>query len=93
MKFRDLGVAHAQRGGRRHQPGAQILVDRLVDQDALHADAALPGLIEGAEHDSAGGIGEVGVAVDDHGGVAAELEHHLLAAGLCLERPTDRGDP
>jgi hypothetical protein len=63
----------------------------LVDQDPLHPDAALSRLVEGAEDDPLGSVREVGVAVHDHGGVAAQLEHHLLVAGLGLELPADRG--
>ena len=66
------------------------VVDLLVHEDPLHADAALSGLVEGAEDDALGGVREVGVPVHDHGGVAAQLEHHLLVAGLRLELPADR---
>ena len=63
----------------RDEPLAQLVVDRLVDQDALHPDAALAGLVEGAEHDALDGVGEVDASlVDDHRRVAAQLEHHLL---------------
>ena len=47
-----LRVAHAQRLGRRDEPLAQLVVDRLVHQDALHADAALARLVERAEDDA-----------------------------------------
>ena len=33
---------------------------------------------------------EVGGLVDDHAGVAAELEHDLLLAGALLHPPADR---
>jgi hypothetical protein len=58
-----------------------------VDDDALDPDAALAGLVEGAEHDPRHGVVEVGVGIDDHGGVAAQLEHDLLLAGAGLEVP------
>jgi len=53
-----------------------------VDEDALHTDAALSGLVIGAEHDALDhGIEvEAGIVVDDAGGVAAEFQHHLLLA-------------
>ena len=34
---------------------------------------------------------EIGVLVDDHAGVAAELEHDLLHAGAPLHVPADVG--
>ena len=84
-------IAGDQRLGLRHQPVAQLVVDVGVDEDALHADAALAGLVEGAEDDPLDRVVEVGVRVDDHRGVAAELEHDLLLAGLGLELPADAG--
>ena len=51
-------------------------------EDALHADAALARLVERAEHDPLERVVEVGVLVDDHRRVAAQLEHDLLLAGL-----------
>ena len=62
-----------------------------MDEDALHADAALARLVEGAEDDPLDRVVEVGVLVDDHRRVAAQLEHHLLLAGLGLEVPADAG--
>ena len=51
-----------QRARRRDQPLAQLVVDRLVHEDALHADAALARLVEGAEDDALDGVVEVGVS-------------------------------
>jgi hypothetical protein len=73
-----------------HQPGPQFVVDGRVDQDALHADAALSGLVEGARHQARGDIVQVGARVDDAGGVAAEFEHDLFLAGPRFELPADR---
>ena len=70
---------------------AQLVVDVGVDEDALHADAALARLVEGAEDDALDRVVEVGVGVDDHRGVAAQLQHHLLLAGLGLQVPADAG--
>ena len=64
---------------------------RLVDEDPLDADAALAGLVERAEDDPVRRVLEVGVLVDDAGGVAAELEHDLLLARPGLERPAHLG--
>ena len=69
---------------------AELVIDVGVDQDALDADAGLAGLVEGAEDDPLERVVEVGVLVDDHRRIAAELEHHLLLAGLGLEVPADR---
>ncbi len=38
------------------QSGLQVLIDLLVDEDSLHANAALPGLIESANSDAIGGV-------------------------------------
>ena len=88
--LRSWGLPATRRLGLRHQPLPQLVVDVGVDDDALDADAALAGLVEGAEDDPLDRVVEVGVAVDDHRGIAAELEHHLLLAGLGLEVPADR---
>jgi hypothetical protein len=61
-----------------------------VDDDALNSDAALAGLVEGAEDDALDRIVEIGVAIDDHRRIAAQFQHHLFLAGLGLELPTDR---
>ena len=86
-----LGIAGDQRLGLRDQHVAEFVIDVVVDQDALDADAALAGLVEGAEDDPLERVVEVGVRVDDHRRIAAELEHHLLLAGLGLEVPADAG--
>ena len=72
----------------------KLVVDALVDEDALHADAALAGLVEGADDDAVDGVVDVGVLVDDAGGVAAELEHRPSScpARALSSQPTS-GEP
>ena len=68
-----------------------MVVDPFVRQDALHADAALAGLVERADGDPVSRELHVDVLVDDAGRVAAQLEHDLLLAGPSLELPSDLG--
>ena len=70
---------------------AKLLVDLVDDEDALDRDADLPGVGEGADLDAVDREVEIGVAVDDDPGVAAELEHDLLHAGTPLHFPADVG--
>ena len=62
-----------------------------MDQDVLHADAALAGLVIGAEHQPLDDVVDVRarIGVDDAGGVAAQLQGDLLAPGLRLQVPAD----
>ncbi len=64
-----------------------------MNDDALNADAALARLIKGAKDDPLDGILDVGILVDDHCGIAAKLQHHLLLAGSGLEVPADARGP
>ena len=82
MKFSgSFGIAHAQR---REVAVTSFVpkraVDLLVDQDALHADAALPRLVEGAEDDALDRVALIGVGLHHHRRIAAQLEHHGLLA-------------
>src|SRR5690606_9233082 len=70
---------------------AEGLVDVLMDDDALNADAALTGLIERAEDDALHGIVEIPVAVDDDGRGATRLEEDPLLPRSALEVPADGG--
>src|SRR5690606_22300933 len=67
----------------------QFVVDLCVAIDALYADAALSGLVEGAEDNAFDGIVQVGILVDNTGGVAAEFQHHFFLAGARLQVPAD----
>ena len=76
---------------------------RLLDVDALDRGAGLPGVQEGGPRDSLRGAVEVGVAADDRGVLAAELEDHRgevlrrrghdLPAGGHAAREHDLADP
>ena len=67
----------------------ELSVDRVLDQNALHGNAGLAGVAEAAGDAAFGGVGEVGVAVDDDGGVAAEFEDDFLFSGAALDVPAD----
>src|SRR5690606_8392895 len=76
-----LGVAHHERPSLGDEAFPEVLVDATVGVDALHGDAALARLVEGSGDEAPDGVLQVRVFVDDAGGVAAELEHHLFLAG------------
>jgi hypothetical protein len=76
--FSSCGSPETSVGSSRPAGRAGTVVDIVVDQDALHADAGLARLVEGPEDDPVVRVVQIGVAVDDHRGVAAELQHHLL---------------
>ena len=70
----------------------ELLVDALVDVDALGGDTDLARVLEGTHNDLGGGLLDVNVGEDDGGVVATELEgaalegvgaggHDLLAGG------------
>src|SRR3546814_5770178 len=84
-----LGVARFQRLDLRGEHVAECVVDLLMDDHALHMDAALPRLVIAAEDDARERMVEVGVLVDDDRGVAAEFEHDLFLARLRLQVPAD----
>ena len=67
----------------------ELSVDRVLDQNALHRDAGLASVAETSGDAAVGGIGEVGVAVDDDGGVAAEFENDFLLSGAALDVPAN----
>ncbi len=61
--------------------GEELLVDRVVDEQAAEGGAALAGGAHGREGDGAEGEVEVGGGADDAGVVAAELEQGAGEAG------------
>ena len=67
----------------------ELAVDRVLDQNALHGNAGLTGIGEASGNAAFGGIVEVGVAVHDDGGIAAQFEHDFLFSGAALDVPTD----
>ena len=69
----------------------ESLPARLVHEDTLHGDAALPGVAEAAGQDGARREFDVGVLMHDHGGVAAELESAAQTRSHCLQLPADLG--
>src|SRR5690242_21284421 len=72
------------------EPGHERIPDVLVDEHPLDADADLAGVRERANERPAHGPVEVRRLVDDHAGVAAELEDDLLLARALLHPPADR---
>src|SRR5690606_20916927 len=86
-------VTDDQRLGASDQLVAELVVDRLVSKDALHADATLARLVEGADEQTSESVLEICRFVDDTSGVAAELEHDLLFTGFGLQIPADGRGP
>ena len=65
------------------------LGDGRVDEQPLHRDAGLPGAQEAAEGAALGGVGHVGVRVDDDRAVAAELQRDAVRVGDAAQVPAD----
>ena len=61
----------------------------MLDQNALHGNAGLSGVAEAAGNAALGGVGKIGIAVDDDAGVAAQFEHDFLLSGAALDVPAD----
>ena len=88
-RVRLFRVAGLELAGGCHQTFLQRVVNVVVGIDALHANAALTGLIKRAEHQALHHALQVRslVGVDDARGIAAQFQHHLLVPGACLEFP------
>src|SRR5581483_7408555 len=68
-------------GDEPRELGDELLAHVAVDEQALAGGAALPGAEEARHLRLGDGQVDVGVVHDDHGPVAAELEHGRLAGG------------
>src|SRR5581483_10151530 len=91
-----LGVARVadREGARLAEEGLDESVgDPLVDIETLELDADLPGVGEGRGRALLRRGVEVGVAPDDPGRVASELEEDLLPRGPLAHLPAGRGAP
>ncbi len=71
--------------------GDEVVVDRVLDDEALAADAALAGVLEARLRGGLGGGRDVGVGEHDVGVGAAELEHVLLERAAALGRDRHAG--
>src|SRR4249919_3928281 len=91
-RFLVVGVAHGQSGDGRLQLAPQLLVDGRMRVDPLHADAALPGLVVGAEDQAFDHVIErrARIGIDDAGRIATQFERDLLAASTRPEVPADQ---
>src|ERR1700727_380103 len=67
----------------------ELSINGLLDQNALHGDASLSGIAEAAGDAAIGGVTEVGIAVDDDAGVAAEFEDDFLFSSAALDVPAN----
>ena len=63
----------------------------MLDEDALHRDASLASVAEATRNAAVGGVFEVGIAVHDDRGVAAEFEDDFLFSGAAFDVPADGG--
>ena len=76
-----------------HDALDELVAHRVVDVDALHRDAGLAGVAVAAGDDLRGRELEVGVGLDDHRRVVAELEADLLARRPALMPQPTSGEP
>ena len=90
---RSSGSPSLNRLDRVDQLVPELLVHLFEDEDALHRDADLTRVGKRADADPIDGEIEIGVGIDDHAGVAAELENDLLHASAALHLPADIGRP
>lgn len=65
------------------------IIDGIVEEEALDADAALAGLGEGGGGDAIDGLFVGKGIIDEASGISAEFEGDLFFAGARLEIPTD----
>ena len=84
-----LGVTGDQAFGFFDQHRLELVIDAFVDDDPLHADAALARLIKGTKDNPLQRVVQIGVMIDDHGGIATQFENDLFLAGLGFQIPTD----
>jgi len=84
-------IAELEPGNPLQQQLQRLVVDRAVDQHALHRDAVLPGIGEATDGDLPHGVVDVGILVDDGRRIAAQLQTDALAPGHALEVPADLG--
>ena len=71
-------VGDLQPGGRLGEGADEVVVDAVLDEEAVGRDARLAGVPELAHHRAGDRLGQVGVVEDDERRVAAELERDLL---------------
>ncbi len=83
------GIAHLQRLDAFDEQIGKLSVHGLLNEDALHGNAGLASVAEASGDAAIGGIGEIGVIVDDHGGVAAEFKNNFLFSGAAFDVPPD----
>ena len=93
-RFLIARIAGLNTADRRDELLAKRIVDLAMHQNPLHADAALARLVVAAEDTPLDRVRDIGIALDDHGRVAAQLERHVLLAGPIAQLPaTLAGEP
>ena len=65
-----------------------LLMNAALHENPLYGDADLPGVGERPDRTAGGCVGLIGIAVNDHGRVAAEFEDHALTVGQRLQVPS-----
>src|SRR5690606_33904894 len=86
-RLAQFGIARYQCLCSGDQHVTEAIVDLGMDNDALHTDTALPRLVEGAEDHALERVVQIRVSINDHCGIAAQFEYHLLLAATRLEVP------
>src|SRR3989449_10508357 len=74
-------IAGLQRRDALEQLAEKRLIDRFMGVDALDRDASLARIDVAADRTAVGRVIQVGVGLDNHAGVPAELEHHAFLPG------------
>ena len=69
----------------------EFSVDGVLDENALHGNAGLPGVGEASGHAAVGGVGEIGVAVNDDARIASQFENDFFLPRIVLDGPADGG--
>lgn len=84
-------VADLQLLHERDQVVAELRVGGPMNQDSLHRDAGLPGVVVAAAHTLGSCDLQVGVAVDHARSIASQLQNHPLFPRFLLECPAHSG--
>ena len=69
----------------------EFSVDGVLDQNALHRNAGLPGVSKASSNTAVGGVGKIGIAVDDDARIASQFKNHFFLSRVVLDGPADGG--
>ena len=61
----------------------------MFDENALDRNARLSGISKASSNATVGGIGKVGIAVDDDAGISSQLENNFFLSRIILDGSAD----